>query len=203
MNKFPFILFVLVYLAIFTVCAVDPYDRAVWWAENLPMWLLFGSILALHRIHYFSALSYFFMSCLLVMHTIGGHFTFSRVPFDLVTELFSFERNHYDRIAHFTVGFYAFPIAELLLKKRWVAHSTILYLFSIFAIFTVAGAYEIVEWVFAIFAQPDAGLAVLGSQGDQWDAQKDMLADVLGALAVLPLFALIYRDEIRLLEDKN
>ncbi len=201
MNNPSLIIFITVYFAVFTVCAIDPYDRAVWWAENIPMWILFGSILAVHRIHQFSALSYFFMSCLLVMHTVGGHFTFSRVPFDMVTDFFGFERNHYDRIAHFTVGFYAYPIAELLLKKRWVNHSSILYLFSIFAIFTVAGAYEIVEWVFAIFAQPDAGLAVLGSQGDQWDAQKDMLADVLGAMAVLPLFTLIYREEISTLNQ--
>jgi len=35
-----------------------------------------------------------------------------------------------------------------------------------------------------------AGTAVLGSQGDVWDAQKDILADTLGAITALVAFHL-------------
>jgi putative membrane protein len=184
-----------VYVVLFAVCAVSPFDRAVWWAENLPIMLLVLALVVIHRFHRFSPLCYVLMSCLIIMHTIGGHYTFERVPFGFVTDLFGFSRNHYDRVAHFTVGFYAYPIAELLLKRRLVATRWVLFLFPVFAIFTVAGIYEIFEWLYALSADQSSGTAVLGSQGDMWDAQKDMLADGLGALFATALFALVYRNK--------
>ena len=53
---------------------------------------------------------------------------------------------------------------------------------------SVAAAYEIIEWWYAVIAGGDAGVEFLGSQGDVWDAQKDMLADTLGAISALSLF---------------
>jgi len=137
------------------------------------------------------------MSILIYLHTIGGHFTFERVPFDYVSELFNFERNNYDRFAHFSVGFYAYPIAELLFQKKLVNSKIILILFPIFSIFAVAGGYEIIEWLYAIAAEESSGTAVLGSQGDMWDAQKDMLLDVLGSILVMFLFFRVNNAKIR------
>ena len=54
-----------------------------------------------------------------------------------------------------------------------------------------AGLFEIFEWLYAVTASPDAGVAFLGSQGDAWDAQKDMLADTLGATVTLALHRLL------------
>jgi len=184
------------YLLLFIYLAVKPYDRAVWWVENIPIFLLVATIVVAHRYHNFSPISYFFMSFLVVLHTIGGNYTFERVPFSLVTEAFGFERNHFDRIAHFSVGFYAFPIAEILLKKRLVTSVAVLAMFPVFAIFTVAGVYELFEWIYAISADPNAGNAVLGSQGDIWDAQKDILADGLGSIFAVAIFFYIYRPEV-------
>ncbi len=185
------------YLLLFAVCAIEPYDRAVWWAENIPIMLLVSAVALMHRYHRFSLMSYLFMSVLVVLHTIGGHYTFERVPFDLVNDFFGFERNNYDRFAHFSVGFYAYPIAEILLKRRLVTSRVILAMFPIFAIFTVASSYEIFEWAYAVYADASAGIAVLGSQGDVWDAQKDMLSDGLGSIFAMLVFFYIYRDEIR------
>jgi putative membrane protein len=53
---------------------------------------------------------------------------------------------------------------------------------------TIAMTYELVEWVYAAKAPVDQALAYLGSQGDIWDAQKDMLADTLGAIVATTLF---------------
>ena len=130
------------------------------------------------------------MLILPILHTIGGHYTFERGPFDYVTELFDFQRNHYDRMAHFTVGFYAYPIAEFIWAKKLIRSKAILILFPVCVIFTVASVYELFEWWFAITADPGAGIAVLGSQGDIWDAQKDMLADGLGGIFTMILFVL-------------
>jgi putative membrane protein len=64
-----------------------------------------------------------------------------------------------------------------LVNSKWI-----LFLFPIFAIFTIAAFYEIIEWIYAILSDPAAGAAFLGSQGDIWDAQKDILADALGSV---------------------
>ena len=137
------------------------------------------------------------MFFLIILHTIGGYYTFERVPFDWITDLFGFSRNHYDRIAHFTVGFYAYPVAEMLLRKEMVKSKFVLFLFPVFTIFSVAAIYEIIEWLYAITAEETAGAAMLGSQGDIWDAQKDMLADGLGSIAAMILFWCINKQNIK------
>jgi len=185
------------YGVVFALCAISPYDRSVWWAENVPAMLVVGAVVAISRHYRFSNTSYALMMVFIVLHTIGGHYTFERVPFNVVTEFFGFERNHYDRLAHFSVGFYAYPIAELLMRKRLVHTRWIVALFPVFAIVTVAGVYEIFEWQYALSADPAAGIAVLGSQGDIWDAQKDILADTLGAILVVTLFLLQHKTELK------
>lgn len=189
-----------IYLVMFTVLGIAPYDRAVWVAENLPIMAIVLLLVSTFRRFRFSDGGYLLMACLVFLHTIGGHFTFERVPFDWVTDLFGFQRNHYDRMAHFTVGFYAFPCAELLLRRRLVSSRWVLLMFPIFFIVTVAAGYELFEWQYAVHADPTAGIAVLGSQGDIWDAQKDMLADTLGALFATGLFAVVYRTSLATLK---
>ncbi len=186
-----------IYLAVFSLCAINPYDRSVWWAENIPVMLVVTVLVITRNRYRFSDASYILMSFFLVMHTIGGYYTFERVPFDWVTNLFGFERNHYDRLAHFSVGFYAYPIAELLLLKGLVRSRLVLYLFPLFSIVTVAGVYEVIEWWYAVSADEAAGIAVLGSQGDIWDAQKDILADTLGALTVMTIFMKVYNEQLK------
>ncbi|HEY5734508.1 MAG TPA: DUF2238 domain-containing protein [Gammaproteobacteria bacterium] len=189
------------YLIVFSICAISPYDRDVWWAENIPAMLVVAALVWISLNYRFSNTSYVLMSVFIILHTIGGHYTFERVPFDLVTNTFGFERNHYDRLAHFSVGFYAYPVAEVLMRKRLVRTRWIVSLFPIFAIVTVAGVYEIIEWQYAISANPQAGVAVLGSQGDIWDAQKDILADTLGAITAMLLFFSQHRSELATLRD--
>ena len=60
---------------------------------------------------------------------------------------------------------------------------------------SVAAAYEIIEWQYAVIEGGDAGVEFLGSQGDVWDAQKDMLADTLGAATSLLLFLMVRPDK--------
>ena len=86
-------------------------------------------------------------------------------------------RNNYDRIAHFAIGLNSYMLAELFLRKRWVSGRVTASVFAVVSIVAMAGLWEIVEWIGAVWDGGDAGLAFLGSQGDVWDAQKDMLAD--------------------------
>jgi len=188
-----------IYGALFTVLAFNPIDRHTWFVENLTVWIILLAILILYyKKVRFSKTAYALMFVLIYLHTIGGHYTFALVPFDWVTNFFHFSRNHFDRIAHFSVGFYAFAIAEWLFVKKLVNNKFLLFTYPIFLIATIAMTYEIIEWIYAASSDPLAGLAYLGSQGDIWDAQKDMLSDTLGAIFATLIF--FYRTKIW---DKN
>jgi putative membrane protein len=191
-SSLPAIL-LLVYLIEFGVLAVQPCNRSVWIAENTPIVLIVGFLVVTYRWFQFTNLAYVLMSTLIFLHTIGGHYTFERVPFDCVTNLLGAHRNHFDRLAHFTVGFYAYAIAEFVDRRQLSRSRWLTGLFAVCAIGTVALGYEIFEWRYAVQADPTAGIAVLGSQGDPWDAQKDMLADTLGAITATLLYSTVNR----------
>jgi putative membrane protein len=190
-NRFPLFLFG-AYVLLFIALGIKPHDRAVWWAENIPIVMLATTLAVMYAKGIrLSNLGYAFASVLLFLHTIGGYYTFEHVPFGFVTKLFGFQRNHYDRFAHVSVGFYAFGIAELLIGRKLVKKPWVAYLFGIFCIGTVAALYEIIEWIYAAVEGGSAGAAFLGSQGDIWDAQKDMLCDISGAVFAVLVYLLL------------
>lgn len=182
------------YVALFIWGAINPFDRATWWAENIPIVLLVTAIVVLYlRGVRFSPLAYVLMAFLPYWHTVGGHYTFERVPFEWFDRMFGFQRNMFDRIGHFSVGFYAFGILEYLLSRRAMSRA-LACLFAVFAIAFVAMSYELLEWIYAAYGgNAQAGANFLGSQGDVWDAQKDMLMDTLGGIASVILFLVLRR----------
>lgn len=178
-----------VFVVVFVALGIAPYDRAVWYMEVAPVLAVFLLLTATARKFRFSGTAYLLMAVWLFWHTVGGHYTFERVPFGAITDTFGFSRNHFDRVGHFSVGFYAYALAELFTRRR-LAGPVVSMLFALFAVMAVAAGWEIVEWWVAAAEGGTAGLAFLGSQGDVWDAQKDMLADTLGAVFALLLFRL-------------
>ena len=188
----PFV-FVLILSILAIISCINAYDVQVWWTEFTCAAGLVAGLGLTYRKFKFSNMSYFLLFCWCVLQLIGAHYTFERVPFDFVTNLFGFERNHYDRLAHFTVGLAAFPISELVYRKKWVAGKGVAVCFGILSIMALANAWELVEWIYAEIDGGSAGLAFLGSQGDIWDAQKDMLMDTLGAILSGILFYFSFR----------
>ena len=199
-KSFPNIpLFLAVFIAALIVWSgINPSDRAVWYAEIIPVSTVFVALIATYRLFRFSNLAYVFMSFWLIMHTVGAHYTFADVPFDwanrLLAPFLGEGRNHFDRVGHYIIGFYAFPMAEWLTRRR-LAGLGVAVFFALFFIMAVAAAYEIIEWQYAVIDGGSAGIEFLGSQGDVWDAQKDMLADTLGALTSLALFLVLRPDK--------
>ncbi len=185
-RNFPLVLAV-GFAVFFGLLAISPASRVVWIAEVIPVVLVFLLLVGTYPCFRFSNVAYGLMAVWLFWHTIGGHFTFAQVPFQWFSDLIGAERNHFDRIGHFAVGFYAYPMAELVLRRR-LAGPVLSTLFALFFIMSVAAGYEIIEWGYAVIEGGDAGVEFLGSQGDVWDAQKDMLADTLGAVFSLALF---------------
>ena len=189
----PILLFAL-YLIEFAVLAIHPVSRGTWISENVTVLLIVAPLVWLYlKGVRFSNAAYLLMAVLIFLHTIGGHYTFSEVPFDWATRLIGAERNHFDRVAHFSVGFYAYALLEFIESRRLSVHRGFSIVFALAAIFAVASLFEIVEWLYAVSADPVSGAEFLGSQGDIWDAQKDMLADGLGAVFASAAYHLAHR----------
>jgi putative membrane protein len=180
-----------IYLIVFMWSAYKPVDFNVWYVEAATSAI---SVLILVIMYYknirFSNLAYTLAAVLPIMHVIGAHYTFANVPFDWFNNIIGSDRNMYDRVAHASVGLYSYIIVEGLLKYKLVSKNWVAYALGLFAIMSLATAYEIFEWWYAVSINPEAGIEVLGSQGDIWDAQKDMLMDTLGAIVGLIIFKL-------------
>lgn len=187
------------YFVLTLILSINPYDRQTWFVENATVWLFVGTLIYLYlkKIR-FSTLSYILASVFIFMHTIGGHYTFALVPFDFVTDLFGFSRNHFDRVAHFSIGLYAFLIMEWSTQIKLTLNRFVLLSYPIFAIMSLAAFYELVEWMYAAKTPAELAMAYLGSQGDIWDAQKDITADTLGAILAVIIFWFTSKDKIRL-----
>lgn len=170
------------YVIEFVVLAINPVDRVDWWAENIPVLLVVFLLVITFKKFRFSNTAYLLMAVFLMYHTVGGHYTFERVPFDWFDNLIGSERNNFDRVGHFLVGVFAFPFAEFfwrkgLVTKRWVA-----VLIGVLAMGAWGALYEIIEWYYAVTFGGEHAANFLGSQGDIWDAQKDMLLDIIGGV---------------------
>ena len=186
-----------IYLAVFAFFAYKPNYMTLWITENS---IAVITVIALVILYWkgirFSNFSCFLMTVALCWQTIGGHYCFAEVPFDFVTELFGFQRNHYDRVGHFMVGFFALPAMEYFESRNLIRNRGLNAVLVILSIFGIAGIFEIIEWIYAdisaCFREGRAGAAFLGSQGDIWDAQKDMLCDGAGAIVTAVLFSVRY-----------
>lgn len=181
-----------IYIIEFILLGIAPYDRIMWATENSFSLLIIGTLVVMYwKGIRFSNLAYTLAASYLYLHTIGGHFTFELVPFDWVSDIFGFERNHFDRVCHFLVGTFAYMAMEFIEQRRLIRNRAFAAFLVIMGIFGVAAVFEIIEWLYAAIAAPEYGDAFLGSQGDIWDAQKDMLSDGLGAMTTLLLYVLL------------
>ena len=181
--------------AVSVLSGIDPASRAVWFTEMFWAWGLVAILLLTYRQFRFSDAAY---SCFFVwslFQIIGAHWTFEHVPMDWLTAPRGLERNPFDRIAHFAVGWFAFPLAELYWRKGYVRSKILAAFFAVMTTVAMAGLWEIVEWLYAVIDGGVAGAAFLGSQGDEWDAQKDILCDTFGAVCSVLLFLLFNRNE--------
>ena len=164
---------------VFLFSLFDFYSLQNWIAEISAPLTLIGilSILYFSKKFQFSNFAYIMMIFWAILHTIGAKYSFAAVPFDFLEWE---NRNQFDRIAHFTVGFLAIGFTELVFLSKKIPSKFIALIFGFFAVMTLAATYEIFEWGYAEFFGGEMGLAFLGSQGDIWDAQKDMLMDGFG-----------------------
>ena len=171
------------YVLLWTILAIDPLDRQDWLLENILALGLIVVLIATYRHFPLSDLSYMLLALFLSLHAIGAHYTYSKVPLGFwIQDLLDLERNHFDRIAHFSFGLLlVYPLRELFLRRVRVRGFWAYYL-PVSGVLALSGFFEIVESWIARLVSPELGTAYLGTQGDMWDAQKDMTVALLGAI---------------------
>lgn len=203
-----FLLLLTIVLGIeFVVLAIAPTDRKDWLLENVLVVLFVGALYGSYRKLMLSRISYLLIFLFLSLHLVGAHYTYAQVPYDRWFEsltgrtfnsLVGWERNNFDRVVHFCYGLLlAYPIREVFqrvvkLRGFWG------YFFPLDITMSTSMLYELIEWGAAAAFGGDLGQAYLGTQGDVWDAHKDMAFASLGALIAMLITAGI---NIRLQRD--
>lgn len=176
--------------AIWLALAIYPVSRADWLLENLLVLVAIPVLITTRKRLRFSNASYACLFTFLVLHSIGAHYTYSLVPYDqwwravtgsTLSELAGWERNHYDRLVHFLYGALILPPAVELFARYAPPRAGWRWAMPVFFVMSHSVIYEMVEWIAALMVAPDLGSAYLGTQGDEWDAQKDMALATLGA----------------------
>jgi putative membrane protein len=188
--------------ALFALLAIAPLDRETWALESSLLVVAVAGLWATRRVLPLSHASYTLVFVFLALHALGAHYTYSLVPYDrwfesatgrTLSELAGWRRNHYDRLVHFCFGLLlAYPMRELF-QRVVRARGFWSYLLPFQMTMSWSALYELLEWAAALVFGGDLGIAYLGTQGDEWDAQKDMALAGSGAVLSLLLTALFHR----------
>jgi putative membrane protein len=175
-------------LALWVITAIDPLYPNDWLMENILVFVYAILLTFTYRRFQFSNFSYALFTLFLSLHLVGAHYTYSETPLGFwLQPLFDSERNHYDRIVHFSFGLLiAYPFRELLLRQVKVKPAWS-YFLAVMAIMAFSAVYEILEGLAVMLVSPELGSAYLGTQGDEWDAQKDSFLASSGAIVAMLL----------------
>ena len=187
----------LFWLAALALSGWDPYDRATWWMEVAPV-LIALPVLWLAAPHFSLtrlALALVALHGLVLM--LGGAYTYARVPIGFaVQDWLGLARNPYDRLGHFMQGFVpAIVLRELLVRLGRLRRGKLLTVLVIACCLAVSAAYELIEFAAALALGQGAD-EFLGTQGDPWDTQWDMLTCLVGAIAALALLSGLHDRQI-------
>ncbi len=188
------------FAVVFAILAIGPTDRQDWALENTLAIILVGYLLLTYRSFPLSRISYTLIFVFLCLHEIGAHYTYAEVPYDAFfksifgttfNELMGWQRNHFDRLVHFSYGLLlSYPIREIFhrvvnVKGFWG------YFLPLDVTMSTSMIFELFEWGAVMIVGGELGMAYLGTQGDVWDAHKDMGLATCGAIITMTVTALI------------
>lgn len=167
-----------------------PYDRATWLMEVAPVLIALPLLFATRRTFPLTRLLLVFITVHALVLILGGAYTYARVPLGFqLQDWLHLERNPYDRIGHFMQGFVPALVArEILLRGAFVRPGKMLGFLCICVAMTISATYELIEWGAALALGQGAD-EFLGTQGDAWDTQSDMLMALIGASGAMAFFS--------------
>jgi putative membrane protein len=194
------IILALLYAVWSIALGIHPWHRSDWLLENALAAAAVILLAVFYRQLLFSRVSYTLIFVFLCLHQLGAHYTYSEVPYDAwfqklagrsFNSLVGWERNNFDRVVHFCYGLLlAYPIREIFLRVANV-RGFWGYFLPLDLTMSTSMLYELIEWGASQAFGGDLGQAYLGTQGDPWDAQKDMALASLGALTSMCVTAAI------------
>jgi putative membrane protein len=180
--------------------AIHPWDRKAWLLENALAIAAVAALAGFHRRLLFSRVSYTLIFVFLCLHEVGAHYTYANVPYDpwfqkitgrSFNSLVGWERNNFDRVVHFAYGlFLAYPVREIFLRVVNV-RGFWGYFLPLDLTMSTSMLFELLEWAAAAIFGGGLGQTYIGTQGDEWDAHKDMALASLGALIAMCVTATI------------
>ncbi|HEY8554951.1 MAG TPA: DUF2238 domain-containing protein [Burkholderiales bacterium] len=184
---------------------LQPVDRSTWLLENVLVVVFVLAVAASYRVFRFSRVSYALIFLFLCLHAVGSHYTYSLVPYDRwfrtlfgfsLDAALGFERNQFDRFVHFAYGLLlAYPVREIFIRIADV-RGFWGYFLPLDITLSTSALYELIEWAAAMIFGGGLGAAYLGTQGDPWDAHKDMALAAAGALLAMLATAIVnYRTQ--------
>lgn len=180
-----------VYAAFWGWMAIAPRYREDWLLENVLVFVAVPLLVWSYPRLRWSRFSCTLLFVFFVMHTIGSHYTYAEVPYDrwfadltghALGAMPGLGRNHYDRLVHLAYGLLVTPAAMELLDARAPQQGIWRWLLPVTFMASHATIYELMEWLAATLFGGELGQAYLGTQGDVWDAHKDMLLATTGTL---------------------
>jgi putative membrane protein len=165
------------------VSGYRPFETDTWLMEVFPVIAAAPILIATYRRFPLTPLAYtliFVHACILM---VGGHYSYARVPLGFwLQDVFDFSRNHYDRIGHLAQGFIPAIVArEILLRRTPLRRGGWLRFIVCCVCLAISACYELIEWWAALIGG-DGATEFLGTQGDVWDAQWDMLMALIGSI---------------------
>jgi len=174
--------------------AIAPWHRADWALENALVLVFVAFIAVTYKRLVLSRVSYTLIFLFLCLHEVGAHYTYAEVPYDewfealsgtTLNSVLGWERNNFDRVVHFSYGLLlAYPVREVFLRVAAV-RGFWGYFLPLDLTMSTSMMFELFEWVAAELFGGDLGQAYLGTQGDVWDAHKDMALAALGAVVAM------------------
>ena len=172
-----------------------PFD---FFLEHILTVVFLGILILTYRNFRLSNVSYTLIFTFMILHIIGAHYTYSEVPYNEwlkewfgfdMQQYFNFQRNHYDRLVHFSFGLLlAYPVREIFMRIA-NARGFWGYYLPLDVMASFSALYEIAEMCIALMLGGEVAQTYNGEQGDRWDAIKDMaLAISGGIIAMVTIF---------------
>lgn len=184
-------------IILLAISGYKPYEMATWWMEVAPVIIAIPILLATYKRFPLTPLVYtliFVHACILIL---GGHYTYARVPLGFwVQDIFGFARNHYDRLGHLAQGFIPAIIArEIVLRRTPLGRGGWLFFLVCCVCLAISAVYEFIEWWAALIGGEGA-TEFLGTQGDVWDTQWDMLMALTGSILAQVTLARLHAKQL-------
>lgn len=187
-----------VVVAVLAYSGIQPFDRATWWMEVLPVMIVLPVLISTYKNFPLTHLLYGLIFVHALVLIVGGHFTYARVPLGFtIADWLDLQRNPYDKIGHFMQGLVpALATREILIRGKYVQHKPMCNFLTVCVALAVSAVYELLEWLAALIMGQGAD-EFLGTQGDVWDTQSDIFCALLGAMVVVALLAKVHDRQLK------